>query len=256
MATSRLAALPLHAARAARLAAPSLAAPSRAAIFSAVRAWAPARAQSSQAAAGEAGAPGTPEGDAAAAAAAAAAGSASPSSAPDPRDASLKALADEVTKLKTQVAELNSARLRGLAEMENVRAIAKRDVAQGKDYALQSFAKALLNVVDNLHRAVSSVPEDARAKREGHEVLGNLYEGVAATERDFLKILGQHGIEPFGAPGDKFDYNRHEAMLQLPPTPEAPSGTVAHVLKKGYSLKDRTLRVAQVAVSVDQPGGE
>ena len=165
-------------------------------------------------------------------------------------DAAVAALVEDVAKLKAQLVELNSSRLRVLAEMENVRTIAKRDVAQSKDYALQGFAKSLLNVVDNLHRAVEAVPADAREKRVGNENLANLFEGVAATERDFLKILGQNGISPFGVAGEPFDYNKHEVMLQVPAAPGTPVNTVTQVFKQGYTLKDRTLRVAQVAIAV------
>jgi len=168
----------------------------------------------------------------------------------DPRDAQVKALEEEVAKLKAGLSEMNSSRLRVLAEMENVRTIAKRDVAQGKDYALQGFAKSLLNVVDNLRRAVEAVPVEAREKRAGNETLANLYEGVAATEREFLKILGQNSIAPFGTAGEPFDYNKHEVMLQMPAAPGTPVNTVTQVFKQGYSMRDRTLRVAQVAIAV------
>ena len=182
------------------------------------------------------------------------AGSAAPegdaSAAPDQREAQVKALEEDVAKLKTQLTEMNSSRLRVLAEMENVRTIAKRDVAQGKDYALQGFAKTLLNVVDNLQRAVESVPAEAREKRAGNEVLANLFEGVAATEREFTKILTQNGIERFGTPGEPFDYNKHEVLIQVPAAPGTPVNTVTQVLKPGYMLRDRTLRVAQVALAV------
>lgn len=170
----------------------------------------------------------------------------------DPKDAQIKALQEEVAKLKSQTQELNSARLRVLAEMENVRAIAKRDVAQSKDYALQSFAKALLDTADNLHRAVESVPAEAREKRPGNEAMANLYEGVSATERNLVKVLGQHGIVQFGAAGEAFDYNKHEALMQLPAGPGTPPNTVAQVLKTGYMLKDRVIRVCQVATAVGQ----
>jgi len=160
------------------------------------------------------------------------------------------ALAAENTKLKASVQELNGARLRLLAEMENVRMIAKRDVEQAKAYALQGFAKRLLDVADNLSRAVSSVPAEAREKREGIEVFHVLYQGITATEKEMLKTLAGAGIERFGKAGEKFDPHRHEAMLQVPATGEAPENTVATLLKPGFTLKDRVLRPAQVAVAV------
>lgn len=171
----------------------------------------------------------------------------------------LKAAQDEVQKLRMQLADSHSGRLRLLADMENVRMIARRDVDQGKVYALQSFSKRLLDVVDNLQRAVESVPADmrqkgaARADTEKVEaVLNNLFVGVDATHRDFVKLMGQQGIESFGTAGEKFDANRHEAMIEVPASSSAPAGTVASVFKSGWILKDRVLRAAQVSVAVKQ----
>lgn len=184
----------------------------------------------------------------------AAAGGAATGVAGDAAAAATKALTDEVNKLKAANAELASSRLMLLAEMENVRRIASRDVETAKAYALQSFSKRLLDVVDNLGRAVESVPADMRGKREGHEVLANLYEGVAATHREMMKTLAQFGITPFGAKGDRFDPNRHEAMMQVPATAETPADSVAMLLKQGFTLKERVLRPAQVAVAVKADG--
>ena len=174
----------------------------------------------------------------------------------DPTTASasdpLKAAQDEIAKLRASLAEAHTGRMRLLADMENVRSIARRDIEQGKSYALQSFSKRLIDVVDNLSRAVDSVPADMRGKEQAGPVLYNLFIGVDATHRDFVKLLGQQGIEPFGKAGDKFDANRHEAMLEVPATDTTPAGTVAQVLKTGFLIKDRVLRAAQVTVAVKQ----
>lgn len=163
--------------------------------------------------------------------------------------------AEEVARLKASVVELNGARLRLLAEMENVRRIALRDVDTAKTYALQSFAKRLLDVADNLRRAVDSVPEASRgapgkpAAPPPEGVFANLYAGVAATEKELLKAMASVGIEGFGTAGERFDPNRHEAMAQVPATAAHPDQTVASVLKAGFKMKDRIIRPAQVAVA-------
>ena len=168
----------------------------------------------------------------------------------DPRDARVKELSDELAKLKGTVMELSATRMRLLAEMENVRAIAKRDVENAKNYSVQGMAKRLLDVVDNLQRAVDAVPPALRTPGEAQQGgFGTLYEGVLATERDFLKTLAQFGITPFGEAGEKFDYNKHEAMVQVPAAPGQAPNTVAQVLKRGFMLKDRVLRTAQVMVT-------
>lgn len=165
----------------------------------------------------------------------------------------LAALKTENGKLKASVQELNSARLRLLADMENVRRIAQRDVESAKAYALQGFAKKVLDVADNLQRAVAAVPADARTKREGNETFYNLYEGIAATEKEMSKTLASVGVLPFGKAGDAFDPHRHEAMMQVPATAAHPVNTISLILKPGYLLKDRVIRAAQVAVATEAP---
>jgi molecular chaperone GrpE len=173
------------------------------------------------------------------------------SEAKDPQQLKIDSLGEEVSKLKKQVQEVNNDRLRLLAEMENVRTIAKRDVDLAKTYGMQSFSKKLLEVVDNLNRAVQSVPEPMRVKTEGQDkVFSTLYEGIVATEKEMLKLLAQNGIESFGKVGEKFDPNRHEAMLQTPATPGVEPNSISSVLKVGFMLKDRVLRPAQVAIAV------
>lgn len=159
-------------------------------------------------------------------------------------DPALKALKDENAKLKAANQELTANRLRLLAEMENTRRIAARDVEQAKAYALQSFGKKILDVADNLQRAISSVPASDEATRKTA-----LFEGLAATEKEMIKTLASGGIEQFGKAGEKFDPNRHEAMMQTPADEKNPEGTVTLILKNGFTLKDRVLRAAQVAVS-------
>lgn len=196
-----------------------------------------------------------PAGDAKAAEPGSAAG-AGAAGAGDAHADAVKALEAEVAKLKSQLTESNTARLRLLAEMENVRVIARRDVDIAKTYSIQSFAKRLVDAVDNLHAAVTSVPEELRSKdgagaaaARAADTLALLYDGVAATERSLLKTLAEFGITKFGAAGDKFDPNRYEAMLQTPASDATPEGTVSQVLKTGYAFKERTLRPAQVAVA-------
>ncbi len=166
----------------------------------------------------------------------------------DTPEAKIARLTAKVAELEAANKELNAARLRTLAEMENVRRIARNDVDKGKEYALQSFSKKLLLAVDNLHMAVTAVPKESLAD---NKVFTNLFEGVAAVERILLKVLAEEGVKQFGAVSDKFDPNRYEAVMMQPAKDgsQVPN-TVAHVLKTGFSFKERTLRPAQVVVYV------
>ena len=142
---------------------------------------------------------------------------------------SLAAAEARVAELEEEVAEAGKKYLGVLAEMENVRRIAKNDVEKANTYAIQKFAKSLLGVSDNLGRALEAVPADA----------------LAGAPEDLLKVFKSHGIEKFGEEGDVFDPNRHDAMFEYEDA-EKEAGTVGQVIAAGYSFKDRTLRPAQV----------
>jgi molecular chaperone GrpE len=100
----------------------------------------------------------------------------------------------KVNELQEEVKELKGERLRLLAEMENVRQIARRDVESTKNYAIQSFAKQLLDVADTLGLAIDSVPADALS-HENADKLRTLHEGVSMTRGHLLKLFGQHGLK-------------------------------------------------------------
>ncbi|OAD74941.1 hypothetical protein PHYBLDRAFT_92567, partial [Phycomyces blakesleeanus NRRL 1555(-)] len=166
-----------------------------------------------------------------------------------------KQLAEKVKK----IAELQDAYLRCLADQENIRERSRKEVLSSKEFAIQKFAKDLLDTVDILGMALSAVPLELREKNEKpskeviHDVervldqLSNLYKGVSMTETELLKTLKRHGVEQENPEGETFDPNRHQALFQAP-MPDKEAGTVFSVQKKGYSIKGRVLRPAQVGV--------
>lgn len=160
-------------------------------------------------------------------------------------------LIKQLEEKEAQLADLNDRTLRVLAEMENVRMIARRDVENAKKYAVMPFAQALLSVADNLGLALKSVPEDALTSDDAQPHLKGLYTGVGATESELLKVFAQHGINRFGTVGDKFDPNKYQAMFEVP-SPDHEPGTVVDVTKQGYTIGDRILRPAEVGVSRTQ----
>lgn len=166
----------------------------------------------------------------------------------------MKKLEAEVADLKKKLKDSNDNRVYLLAEMENVRRIAKTDVDKAKQYAAQPIAKALLLALDNLTMAVAAIPAD---KRKNDVAFGNLANGIEATLRIFQKVLGEHGTVEFGAVNDKFDPNKHEAVAMIPAAAEGQSpNTIAHVMKTGFMFKDRVLRPAQVAVFMKAEAAE
>jgi molecular chaperone GrpE len=126
----------------------------------------------------------------AAASAGAAAGAAD---AKTPATPSVEELSNTIAELTATVEELKADRIRMLADMENVRAIARRDVDIAKAYAVQSFAKQLLEVLDTLGLALDSVKEDAL--KFGSKDLQSLHEGVSMTKHNLMKALNTQGIK-------------------------------------------------------------
>ena len=154
-----------------------------------------------------------------------------------------EASAEEV--LQAKVKDLEDQLLRGLAEQENIRGIAKRDVASARSYAVSSFAKSLLDTSDNLSRAMEAVPEEMREDRDGNPVLATLYEGIKMTDDNLLKAFAKNGLVRYGTVGEKFDPNLHLALFQYP-DPESEVGTVGQVMKPGFKLNERVIRPAEV----------
>jgi molecular chaperone GrpE len=136
--------------------------------------------------------------------------------------------------------------LRALAETENLRRRAAREVEEAHKYAITGFARELLEVADNLSRALGSIPPRAR---EEIDFVRNLADGVAMTEKTLLASFERHQIAKVEPElGSRFDHNRQQAMLEIE-TADYPPGTVAQVMQPGYVIADRLLRPALVAVA-------
>ena len=146
-------------------------------------------------------------------------------------------------------AELTAAKdqlLRTLADMENLRKRTQREVDDARRYAVTAFARDLLEVADNLRRAVATIPDEVRTSEGWAQ---NLAAGIDMTERALLTTFAKHRIERVVPQrGDKFDHQRHQAMYEVPTADLAP-GTVAEVVSDGYVIADRLLRPAMVGVA-------
>lgn len=148
--------------------------------------------------------------------------------------------------LDEQLAKAKDQLLRALAEAENTRKRAARDVKDAREYAIAGFARDMLDVADNFSRALESLDAEARANAE--PALATLLEGVELTEKRLLSSLERHGVKKVDpAPGEPLDPNRHQAAAQVPA--DQPKGAIAHVMQPGYVIGERTLRAAMVVVS-------
>nr|XP_043628069.1 grpE protein homolog 2, mitochondrial [Erigeron canadensis] len=160
----------------------------------------------------------------------------------------LKMKQEEVDKMKDKV-------LRSYADTQNIMDRTKREAENSKKFAIQNFAKSLLDVADNLDRA-SSVVKESFAKIDTSidsagavPLLKTLLEGVEMTEKQLAEVFKKYGVEKYDPTNEEFDPNRHNAVFQVPDPAKAPD-TVAVVLKAGYTLHDRIIRPAEVGVTI------
>jgi molecular chaperone GrpE len=158
--------------------------------------------------------------------------------------------AGEPTAPAQETAELRDRLLRSLAEMENLRRRTEREVADARAYGISAFARDLLAVADNMRRALDAFgAEPHEAADAGTKAL---LEGIELTERELLKVLEKHGVRKLDPEGSKFDPHRHQAMYEVPDE-SVPAGTIVQVVQPGYTIAERVLRPALVAVSKGGP---
>jgi molecular chaperone GrpE len=147
--------------------------------------------------------------------------------------------------LEAELADTKDRMLRALAEVENLRRRSAREVEEARKYAITGFARELLEVDDNLSRALDSIP-----RRAADEIgfVKTLAEGIAITQKALAACFERHQIAKVTPElGEKFDHNRHQAMFEV--ESDQPPGTIAQLLQPGYVIADRLLRPALVGIA-------
>tara|TARA_B100000963_G_scaffold248193_1_gene217345 strand:- start:459 stop:1094 length:636 start_codon:yes stop_codon:yes gene_type:complete len=144
-----------------------------------------------------------------------------------------------------QIKDLKDQLLRSLADGENLRKRTLKEIADAKKYSHISFVRDLVSSVDNLQRALEAVPDD---KSQLSEPIKNLVIGLEIVEKEVLNTFEKHSLKQINPIGEKFDYNIHQAMFEVPTTDKDP-GFVVEVSQKGYLLHDRLVRPAMVGIS-------
>ena len=152
---------------------------------------------------------------------------------------------DENNDLELKIKELKDQLMRTLADSENLRKRTLKEVEQAKKYSHISFVRDLVSSVDNLKRALNSVPED---KSNLSEPIKNLILGLEIVEKEIVTTLEKNNIKQISPLGEKFDYNFHQAMFEIP-TNDYDPGLVVEVSQNGYLLYDRLVRPAMVGIS-------
>jgi molecular chaperone GrpE len=154
-----------------------------------------------------------------------------------------------IAALRAEAAELKDRLLRAHAEVENIRKRSEREKEDTSKYAVSRFARDIVNVGDNFRRAIDAVPAGAA---EQDPALKSFLEGVTMTERELLNVLERYGIKRVQPLNEPFNPHLHQAVMEIART-DVPSGTVVQVFQAGFTIEDRVLRPAMVAVSKGGP---
>lgn len=147
---------------------------------------------------------------------------------------------DELAKALEEVAQYKEAALRAHADAQNVRRRAEQDVEKAHKFGLEKFTKSIVNVADNLERALASAPDTGESDP--------VREGVELTLKDLLETLARFEVKVVDPHGEPFNPELHQAITMVP-NPELEANTVMDVVQKGYTINGRLLRPAMVVVS-------
>lgn len=151
--------------------------------------------------------------------------------------------------LAAELAEMKDRWMRSEAELANVRARARREVEETRQYAVQKFARDIAEAAENLQRGLASIPAP---QGDEPELVGKLREGFEGVERALMAVLERNGIKRVDPTGASFDPNLHQAMAEHESS-EHPPGTVLQAWTPAWTLNGRLLRPAMVVVSKAPP---
>jgi len=143
-----------------------------------------------------------------------------------------------------EIADLKEKLLRALAETENMRRRSQKEKEDAHNFAISKFARDMLNMSDNLRRAINAVSEDDLQ----NEAVKTLLTGIEMTESELLNTFSKHKIKVIDAAGKKFDPNFHQAMFEIE-NPDVEPGTILQVVQDGFIIADRLLRPAMVGIA-------
>jgi len=144
-----------------------------------------------------------------------------------------------------ELLELKDQLLRMAAEAENVKKRAALDVQKARDFSIESFARDIVEVLENLYRASEAITDEMAAENAAFKAVKD---GVEITQKEMLNVFERHHLKRVNPVGEPFDHNLHQAMAQVEDA-SVDANTVVQVIQAGYTLKGRLLRPALVNVS-------
>lgn len=152
---------------------------------------------------------------------------------------------NKMSELEAAATQAKEQSLRYMAEAENTRKRAEKEIEEARKFALSSFIKELIDVVENLYRSTEYITDEQKKD----ETINKISAGIVMTQDAFMKILNKHGVvRILPSIGDKFDYNYHQTISQLKDD-KYPPNSIINVIQAGYTLHGRLIRPAMVVVS-------
>lgn len=161
----------------------------------------------------------------------------------------MQAATARIAELEAELAEMKDRWMRSEAENANVRARARRDADDARQYAVQKFATDVVEAAENLKRGIDALPPVAD---DQPAIVGKVREGLEGVERSFIGILERNGIKKEDPVGKTFDANLHQAMAEQESTEHKP-GTVMQAWSACWTLHGRLLKPAMVVVAKAPP---
>jgi molecular chaperone GrpE len=160
--------------------------------------------------------------------------------------AALPTDAERIAALEAEVGQMRDKWLRAEAEAQNLRARAKREADDARLYAVQKFARDVVETAENLRRGLDSLPPAAEGEPD---LLAKLRGGFEGVERGFVSMLERHGVVKQDAQGKPFDAELHQAMAEQPAPDGVAPGTIIQAWTPAWTLNGRLLKPAMVVVA-------
>lgn len=160
-------------------------------------------------------------------------------------DQIMEAATARIAELEAERDEMRDRWMRAEAEMANIRARAKREVDDTRQYAVQKFARDVAEAAENIKRGLDAIPSQ---REDEPELVTKLRDGFAGVERSFVALLERNGVVRTDPTGALFNPDLHQAMAEQETT-EHPPGTVVQAWTQGWTLNGRILRPAMVVVA-------
>ena len=164
----------------------------------------------------------------------------------------MQAATSRIAALEGEVQDYRDRWMRSEAEVANVRARSRRDVDETRQYAVQKFARDVVEAAENIRRGLDSLPPPSS---DDPPIVGKLRDGFEGVERSFLALLERNGIVREDPTGALFDANLHQAMAEQP-SAEHPPGTVLQSWSPAWTLNGRLLKPAMVVVAKSPESGQ